>query len=142
MALDRSRIPRSIHSASSRPLHAGRCKTVGGVVGCETTGWQDQAEMTDTVIDEINHDSRFEQHVQKVWKQNARAIPSFLPIDHLTRTNIGSAKNHYDNLWILTHCASVAPVWDPRRDSSWNPRGSRPAPACRLFTIVGFEWEL
>lgn len=137
MTLDRRRIPKSIHSASSRPVHPDRCVTVGGVFGCDTTGWQDQAEMTDTVIDEINHDSRFEAHVKKVWKKHARGLPSVVLLDHVAQTAGDKTGSHYDELVIATHCAESSPFWDPKRN-----RQARSGLACRLFTIVGFSWEL
>lgn len=137
MSLNRRRIPKSIHSASSRPVHAGRCRTVHGVLGCDTTGWQDQAEMTDTVIDEINHDSRFEAYVKKTWKKHARGLPSFLPVDHIAQTTGDKTRSHYDELVIATHCSLSSPFWDPKRAGR-----AQSGVACRLFTVVGFSWEL
>lgn len=142
MTLDRRRIPKSIHSASARPVHGSRCATVDGVLGCETTGWQDQAEMTDTVIDEINHDSRFEKHVQATWKNHARRMPVFIPVMHQVETygkrGFEVARSHFDDLVIVTQCAASSPFWDPKRTK---PSSSRRGTACRLFTMVGFEWE-
>lgn len=140
MSLDRRRIPKHIHSAESKTLHAARCATKGGATGCDTSRWHTQVEMTDTVLDEINHDDAFERYVQTVWKQHARAIPRFLELEKQTRTAgrpPGSAFSHFDDLVIATECTSTGPSWD-----RWRALPSTEKERCRLFSIVAFKWEL
>lgn len=139
MTLDRRRIPKHIHSASARPLHAGHCvKKPGRGVGCDTTRWHTQVEMTDTVIDEIDHDSSFERFVRKLWAEHARAIPRFLGFGLSARTTGSSPSwaHSHSNLVFLTECA-LKPSWDRTR-----PKAAAGNPFCRLFTLVAFDWEL
>lgn len=139
MTLDRRRIPKHIHSAAARPVHGGRCVTKSGDVGCDTTSWHKQVEMTDTVIDEINHDTKFDKFVQQLWKKHGQSIPRFLKLGARARTSSMpfTTWSHYEDLVVVTECTSTGPSWDPARSSS---RAS--SVPCRLFSIVAFNWEL
>lgn len=137
MTLDRRRIPPHIAPVGSRRVAPPGCKQRFGMLGCDTTGWQDLAEVTDTVVDEVNHDGGFEKFVRKLWKQHANQLPSFMPVRSRHRTQIGNNGSHWNDLVVITECADHAPSWDPQR-----PTGARVRPTCRLYTVIGFDWEL
>jgi hypothetical protein len=116
-----------LQSRSTSP--SSRCYQHGRKTGCYTTGWQDHVELSPHVEHHLARDrAALTARIQRLWRQHARAMPTFLPKGHTH----GTWEENGGDLFMITECSTGGPEWDHRRGQRL-----RLGKGCFLFSIVG-----